>query len=65
MGYIIHKRTCEPGYESYSGSTWDRTGVRHLWKPVYKFREVAKSIADMLSLYNPVGFTVTEVKEKK
>ena len=63
MPYVIHKTSRYPGRVSYSGSTWDQAGIRHLCKDYYESREEAKMLAVILTRFNPVGFDVSETKK--
>lgn len=63
MPYVIHKKSRTPSDESYSGSTWDRAGIRHLRRPVYYDKQEAQRHAKELTKYNPVGFGVSKVGE--
>ena len=60
MGYVIHKSTREPSHCSYSGSTWDKAGIRSCYKETYFRKDTAQMYADILSKYNLVGFKVSE-----
>jgi hypothetical protein len=60
--YVIHKSSRAPDpLGSYSGSTWDKAGIRQLYRPFYYIRAGAQAIADQLTAANPVGFQVSKV----
>jgi len=63
MAYVIHKVDEVPKYTSYSGGTWDRAGIRSLYKEVYFRKDTARMYADILSDYSFVDFKVSEVTE--
>lgn len=60
--YIIVKNT-RCSNEMYEGITWEHAGIKHLYKPFYTDKKLALEIADKLSKFNIVGFTVDELKE--
>lgn len=62
--YVIHKSTSEPSDVSYDGPTWDRAGMRAYRKDTYATRFMADQHARQLSLFNPVGFRVAEIKKE-
>ena len=65
MRYVIHKLSRTPRDDSYSGPTWDAAGIRHRYQPTYATHQEAKSLAKVLSAYNPVGFGVSTVTGEK
>lgn len=62
MRYVIHKTSRAPGDQSYSGSTWDRAGMRTRYRETYSNKAEAERIAKILTKYNPVGFVVSEAE---
>jgi hypothetical protein len=63
--YVIHKSTREPGTVSYDGPAWDRAGMRAYRKDTYATKFMADQYARQLSLFNPVGFRVAEIKKER
>lgn len=61
MKYVIHKNSRLPNKKSYSGPTWDKAGIRHLYKEQYDNKKEAIRCASCLVIFNPVGFKVSEV----
>lgn len=59
MRYVIHKTSREPSDASYSGSTWDRAGIRTQYRETYADKAEAERIAKALTKCNPVGFVVS------
>jgi hypothetical protein len=59
--YIIRKVSRDSN-ETYSGITWDKASLRHLYQEKYVSRKEAQEIADILTMWNSVGFRVDKVK---
>lgn len=57
--WIIHKNTRLPTKISYGGPTWDLAGIRDLYKECYDNESEARQIAAILSVCNPIGFSVS------
>ena len=58
--FVIHKSSRSAGLVSYNGPAWDNAQLRGLRQDTYKYRNVAETIALLLTQYNPVGFEVSE-----
>lgn len=61
--YVIHKTSRSPSDASYSGSTWDRAGIRSRYRERYEDKAEAERDAAELTKHNAVGFMVTKVPE--
>jgi hypothetical protein len=59
--FVIHKNTRIPTDVSYSGPTWDKANIRHLYKPQYDDEKHAEMLAMCLTYENMVGFSVSEI----
>lgn len=60
--YIIKKTgTIVRDNISYSGKVWDNASLRHLYEEKYSSRKDAEEIAEVLSMWNPTGFSVSRV----
>jgi hypothetical protein len=64
MKYVIHKASRLAKDISYNGVTWDQAGIRHLRCDTYDKLSYAKGLATILSKFNSIGFTVTELGTK-
>ena len=62
--YVIHKSSRNAGPVSYNGPTWDNADLRYVRYDIYEDKEYAEYIAKELSKFNPVGFEVTEIRNK-
>lgn len=60
--FVIHKSSRMPTDKSYSGPTWDAGFMRDLYKEQYADFDAAKNICELLSLNNPVGFSITNLE---
>ena len=61
--YVVHKKSRMALDKTFLSMAFYHAKIGHLYKEVYDSYDEAMVVAEKLSQYNPVGFTVSQVND--